>query len=84
MNVRFRGECVAKLFSRPKRAILIQDERSAQEQFKIHVQADSIIARSQCSKEFCNTIGGKADIALNCCNVCYWPKADIAAALSEI
>jgi hypothetical protein len=22
-----------------------------------------IVARSQCSKEFCNTIGGKADIA---------------------
>jgi hypothetical protein len=24
---------------------------------------DSIIARSQCSEEFCNTFGGKADIA---------------------
>jgi hypothetical protein len=26
------------------------------------VQQDSIIARPQCSKEFCNTFGGKADI----------------------
>jgi hypothetical protein len=26
------------------------------------VQSDSIIALSQCGKEFCNTFGGKADI----------------------
>jgi hypothetical protein len=25
---------------------------------------DSIIARSQCSEEFCNTFGGKADMAI--------------------
>jgi hypothetical protein len=35
------------------------------------IQSDSIIARSQRSKEFCNTFGGKADIAFCGANVCF-------------
>jgi hypothetical protein len=53
ISVRFWRNCAAKLFSRPKRATLIQGT----------VRADSIIALSQCGEEFCNTIGGKADFA---------------------
>ena len=41
------------------RAILIQDT----------AQSDSIIARSQCSKEFCNTFRVRADIAVDGRNV---------------
>jgi hypothetical protein len=37
---------------------------------------DSIIARSQCSEEFCNTFGSKADMAIALQNVRFWPKAD--------
>ena len=57
-----------------KRATLIQGA----------VQSDSIIARSQRSKEFCNTIEVRADIALTCQNVRYWHKADIPSCTAHV
>jgi hypothetical protein len=39
---------------------------SAQRRFKNTVHLDSIIARSQRSKEFCNTIRGKPDVTQTC------------------
>jgi hypothetical protein len=33
------------------------------------VQSDSIIALSQCGKEFCNTFGGKADMPFCTANI---------------
>jgi hypothetical protein len=50
-----RADCVAKLFSRPKSATLIGGEHATLMQNV--VQVDSIISLSQCSEEFCNTIG---------------------------
>jgi hypothetical protein len=51
MSRQLTFDCVAKLFSRPNWAILIQGRAKAR-----IVQSDSIIAPSQRSKEFCNTI----------------------------
>jgi hypothetical protein len=48
---------VAKVFLRPKRAILIQDRAQAHNIDSSSIQSNSIIAHSRRSKEFCNTIG---------------------------
>jgi hypothetical protein len=72
LDVRFWGECVAKLFLRPKQATLIQEWMQPRNIDSDTAQSDSIIARSQCSKEFCNTFRCKADIALKWPNVPLW------------
>jgi hypothetical protein len=62
---RFRAGCVAKLFSRPERAILIQGRAQARNvDSKTPFSWILIIARSQHSKEFCNTFVRKADLRL--------------------
>jgi hypothetical protein len=56
-DVCFHGD-----FRRPKRAILIKNECTRATLTQGAAQSDSIIARSQRSKEFCNTFGVTADI----------------------
>ena len=50
------ADCVAKLFSRPNRATLIQERTLARSIDSKSVLADSIVVLSQRNKEFCNTI----------------------------
>jgi N-acetylglutamate synthase/N-acetylornithine aminotransferase len=60
-QVRFTPECVAKtIFTTRTSNIDSRTSTSAQRRFKNTVHLDSIIARSQRSKEFCNTIWGEA------------------------
>ena len=57
------GMCCKTIFTTRMSNIDSRTSTSTQRRFKNTVHLDSIIARSQRSKEFCNTIGGIADIA---------------------
>ena len=54
------GMCCKTIFTTRMSNIDLRTSTRAQRRFKNTVHLDLIIARSQRSKEFCNTIGGEA------------------------
>ncbi len=63
-----------------KRLRSIKNEHRHAALIQRNVQADSIIALSQRNKEFCNTIGGKAD---DICSALSFSAYDSAQAFDE-
>jgi hypothetical protein len=59
--VRFRTIVLQNYFYDQNEQHWFKDERKHAILIQCAIQVDSIIALSQCSEEFCNTIGGKAD-----------------------